>query len=580
MASGIPYGQGLVKNRYIGRTFIAPTQAERANGVRRKLNPLRENITGKRLVVVDDSIVRGTTTRAMVKMLRESGATEVHLRISSPPFRWPCFYGIDTPDRTELLAAIKTNDGDRRVPRRRLARVPDPRQPGRGHRRPGRRVLRRLPDRQLPGAGAGARCRRDRPQRGDQRDPGVTGVDSHPTPDQLSPPDRERPTAADGRLDLGGSAGDLCRRRRGHRGRRAGRRSHQAAGGVHPPPRGARRHRRLRRPVRPGYRPVPPARCWWPGPTGWAPRRWWPRTSAASTPSGSTWWPCASTTWCARAPSRCSSSTTSRAGSVEPSRWPSWWRAWPRVAGRSVPPSSAGEMAEHPGVMKPGEFDLVGFAVGVVERDEMLGPARVAAGRRADRAGVPGPALQRLLPGPARAARAGRADPRRPGVAGRQPSRWPTSCCGRRSSTRRRCGRPSPPARSGRWRTPWPTSPGAGSRATCPGPCPTGCAPSSTGARGRCRRSSARSGGSGKVTDDEMARVFNLGLGMVMVVDPAASTAPSRPSAGRQVVAGWPAGRRPARRSGRARRRALGRRESSSAPDLVGPTTAAREQSA
>jgi amidophosphoribosyltransferase len=110
LSSGIPYGQGLVKNRYIGRTFIAPTQAERANGVRRKLNPLQENITGKRLIVVDDSIVRGTTTRAMVKMLRESGATEVHLRISSPPFRWPCFYGIDTPDRNELLASIKTID--------------------------------------------------------------------------------------------------------------------------------------------------------------------------------------------------------------------------------------------------------------------------------------------------------------------------------------------------------------------------------------------------------------------------------------------------------------------------------------
>jgi amidophosphoribosyltransferase len=107
-SSGIPYGQGLVKNRYIGRTFIAPTQAERANGVRRKLNPLRENIAGKRLVVVDDSIVRGTTTRAMVKMLRESGAREVHLRISSPPFRWPCFYGIDTPDQSELLASVRT----------------------------------------------------------------------------------------------------------------------------------------------------------------------------------------------------------------------------------------------------------------------------------------------------------------------------------------------------------------------------------------------------------------------------------------------------------------------------------------
>ena len=108
--SGIPYGQGLVKNRYIGRTFIAPTQAERANGVRRKLNPLRENIAGKRVVVVDDSIVRGTTTRAMVTMLREAGATEIHLRISSPPFQWPCYYGIDTPDRTELLAAVKTLD--------------------------------------------------------------------------------------------------------------------------------------------------------------------------------------------------------------------------------------------------------------------------------------------------------------------------------------------------------------------------------------------------------------------------------------------------------------------------------------
>ena len=108
LSSGIPYGQGLVKNRYIGRTFIAPTQQERAAGVRRKLNPLRENIAGKRLVVVDDSIVRGTTTRAMVRMLRESGAAEIHMRISSPPFKWPCYYGIDTPDRTELLAAIKS----------------------------------------------------------------------------------------------------------------------------------------------------------------------------------------------------------------------------------------------------------------------------------------------------------------------------------------------------------------------------------------------------------------------------------------------------------------------------------------
>jgi amidophosphoribosyltransferase len=104
-ASGIPYGDGFVKNRYIGRTFIAPSQELRANAVRMKLNPLRENVAGKRLVVVDDSIVRGTTSRAMVRMLKEAGATEVHLRIMSPPYKWPCFFGMDTGDRSELLAA-------------------------------------------------------------------------------------------------------------------------------------------------------------------------------------------------------------------------------------------------------------------------------------------------------------------------------------------------------------------------------------------------------------------------------------------------------------------------------------------
>src|SRR6202044_541221 len=103
--SGIRYGQGLVKNRYIGRTFIAPDQAQRAQGVRRKLNPLRHAIAGQRLVVVDDSIVRGTTTRAMVRMLREAGVREGHLRISSPPYRWPCYYGLDTGSRSQLIAA-------------------------------------------------------------------------------------------------------------------------------------------------------------------------------------------------------------------------------------------------------------------------------------------------------------------------------------------------------------------------------------------------------------------------------------------------------------------------------------------
>ncbi|MER6810776.1 amidophosphoribosyltransferase [Spirillospora sp. NPDC000708] len=103
-ASGIPYGQGLVKNSYVGRTFIQPSQTIRQLGIRLKLNPLREAIEGKRLVVVDDSIVRGNTQRAIVGMLRDAGAREVHVRISSPPVSWPCFYGIDFATRAELIA--------------------------------------------------------------------------------------------------------------------------------------------------------------------------------------------------------------------------------------------------------------------------------------------------------------------------------------------------------------------------------------------------------------------------------------------------------------------------------------------
>ncbi len=103
--SGIPYGTGLVKNSYVGRTFIQPSQTIRQLGIRLKLNPLRDVIAGKRLAVVDDSIVRGNTQRALVKMLREAGATEVHVRISSPPVQWPCFYGIDFATREELIAS-------------------------------------------------------------------------------------------------------------------------------------------------------------------------------------------------------------------------------------------------------------------------------------------------------------------------------------------------------------------------------------------------------------------------------------------------------------------------------------------
>jgi len=112
--SGIAYGQGLVKNGYVGRTFIQPSQTIRELGIRLKLNPLRDVIRGKRLVVVDDSIVRGNTQRALVRMLRESGALEVHVRIASPPVRWPCFYGIDFATRAELVAGDLDVEGVRR----------------------------------------------------------------------------------------------------------------------------------------------------------------------------------------------------------------------------------------------------------------------------------------------------------------------------------------------------------------------------------------------------------------------------------------------------------------------------------
>ncbi len=109
-ASGIPYREGLVRNRYSGRTFIQPSQTMRQRGVTIKLNPLREVVRGKRLTVVDDSIVRGTTTKQIVSILRRAGAAEVHVRISAPPIYHPCFYGIDTQVETELIAATHSED--------------------------------------------------------------------------------------------------------------------------------------------------------------------------------------------------------------------------------------------------------------------------------------------------------------------------------------------------------------------------------------------------------------------------------------------------------------------------------------
>jgi amidophosphoribosyltransferase len=110
LESGIPFQYGLVRNHYVGRTFIEPKQTIRSFGVKVKLNPVRELVNGKRIVLIDDSIVRGTTSKKIVRMLKDSGASEVHMRISSPPTSWPCYYGIDTPERKDLIASTQSLD--------------------------------------------------------------------------------------------------------------------------------------------------------------------------------------------------------------------------------------------------------------------------------------------------------------------------------------------------------------------------------------------------------------------------------------------------------------------------------------
>ena len=110
MQSGIPYGQAFVKNSYVGRTFIKPKQKNRESSVQAKLNALRDAVAGKRVIMIDDSIVRGTTSDRIVRMLREAGAKEVHMRVSSPPFLWPCYFGTDVPAREQLIAYNRTVD--------------------------------------------------------------------------------------------------------------------------------------------------------------------------------------------------------------------------------------------------------------------------------------------------------------------------------------------------------------------------------------------------------------------------------------------------------------------------------------
>ena len=115
LQSGIPYGTAFVKNGYVGTTFIKPKQSSRESSVRVKLNVLKEAVDGKRIIMIDDSIVRGTTSDRIVKMLRDAGATEVHVRISSPPFLWPCYFGTDIPEREQLIAYNRSIEDIRKI---------------------------------------------------------------------------------------------------------------------------------------------------------------------------------------------------------------------------------------------------------------------------------------------------------------------------------------------------------------------------------------------------------------------------------------------------------------------------------
>ena len=155
-ATGIPFSEGLIKNRYVHRTFIQPEQGMRDQGIRMKFNPLAE-VAGKRLVVVDDSIVRGSTTRQIVQMLFDAGAAEVHVRISSPPVVSPCYYGIDLASEDEMIAARQHGRGSAAGDRRDLARLPLARGADRRDRAAGGGALPRLPDARVPDAGAGRR---------------------------------------------------------------------------------------------------------------------------------------------------------------------------------------------------------------------------------------------------------------------------------------------------------------------------------------------------------------------------------------------------------------------------------------
>ena len=382
-ASGIPYREGLVRNRYTGRTFIQPSQTMRQRGVTMKLNPLREVVRGRRLTVVDDSIVRGTTTKQIVALLRRAGAAEVHVRISAPPIYHPCFYGIDTQIETELIAGDEVGRGDPRLHRRRFARLPlDRRRPGRA--RPAvRPVLLRLLRRPLPGAGPvrrrepqvrprGGAGRRDRdalilPTVG-ARSRWLTCAGRTPGPASTSPPASGRSSSCAPRSSRPGAP--RC-----------------SAGSAASPARSA---------CRPAMRePVLVSATDGVG----------TKTAIASavgrydTIGIDLVAMCADDVVCSGAAPLffLDYVAVGRLDPIAVAELVGGVAAGCRDAGCAL---VGGETAEHPGLMEADEFDLAGFCVGVVERDRILDGPRRPGGRRDRRAGGVRAPRQRLLARP------------------------------------------------------------------------------------------------------------------------------------------------------------------------------------
>ena len=343
--------------------------------------PAQGGDPGLRLVVLDDSIVRGNTTKAIVTMLREAGAREIHVRITSPPVRWPCFYGIDMPTWPSWSLGRPAHRRGGQLRRRRLARLPVAGGSG-------------LETAASPVDGPGGLCT-------------ACFTGNYPIPVEAQFQGKELLEGLAPQRQDDGPASAVCRRTDAGRPEavttqvprellthaqagvdvEAGRPRRLADAGRgrgHPRAPGAGRHRRVRRAVAVASDRccggALPTRCWPRPATGSAPSCWSPRPSTATTPSASTWSPWWSTTWSFPGPSRCSSSTTWPWGGSTQSGSRLSPPGWPRAAGWPAAPCSAARTAEHPDAMDPDAYDLAGFALGVVDRDRLLGLDRVAGG--------------------------------------------------------------------------------------------------------------------------------------------------------------------------------------------------------